>query len=151
MGRRLLVLVIALGLAAAVTVPKLDKMAQIKGWLPGGTVQTRVITGKWHQTPEEDPDGADTYWIALTAGDIRQPGSHRLTLPADQWASLREGDGIEVVYVPGDPQPYRRDGIFVSLGNFLFDVVLLALELGTAGLMGWQLWRLRSRVKEAQA
>jgi hypothetical protein len=36
------------------------------------------------------------------------------------------GDTIPVVFVHGEP--YLRDSIFDSLGNFAFDLVLLAAE-----------------------
>jgi hypothetical protein len=72
-----------------------------------------------------------------------------LSVTPERWETIREGDRIEVVYVPGDPWPYLRDDVFVSGGNFVFDFVLLGVELGVAGVMAWQLWRLRGRARAA--
>jgi hypothetical protein len=138
-------LIVALCLALGVTGPKLYKMTQIRGWLPGASVQQRPITEKWHQTPEEHPDAQDTYWVAFTEDDIRKVGNHRLNVEPEKWASLSEGDSVEVVYVSGSPKPYLRDGIFVSWGNFVFDLLLLGLEVGVVAIMAMQLWRLYPR------
>jgi len=131
----------ALGVAVIVTGPKLYQMARIKGWLGGANSQERVIVEKWNQTPDQHPRGRDTYWISLTEDDIRKRGPHRLNLEPEQWRDLQVGDKIEVVYLPGDPEPYLRDGIYTSWGNFAFDFVLLGLELGVASAMAWALWR----------
>jgi hypothetical protein len=74
----------ALAMAVFVTGPKLVKMAQIRGWLPGASVSEVRITQMWHQRPGEGG--------------------------TDRWS-------------------YLRDDIFASAGNFVFDFVLLGLEL----------------------
>lgn len=142
---RVLALIVALGVGIGVTGPKLYKMAQIKGWLPGATAADWTVTQKWHQTPNQHPSGRNTYWIATTEEDIRKIGPHRLNVPSEKWESLKEGDKLEIVSVPGDPAPYLRDGIFVSWGNFAFDLALLGVEFGVVGVMVWPLRRLRKR------
>ncbi|MBC8117737.1 MAG: hypothetical protein H7062_25385 [Candidatus Saccharimonas sp.] len=130
-----IVLIAALGVAIAFTVPKLFKMCQIKGWVPGASATNEVITQKWHQTPEQHPSGRDSYWIAWGITDIKTVGGHRLNVPSERWERLNVGDTIEVVRLPGDRWPYLRDGIFVSAENFIFDFLLLNVELGVAIFM----------------
>lgn len=43
----------------------------------------------------------------------------------------------------GDKTPYLQDGIFVSLGNFIFDTVLLLVELGVIFSSLWSLNKMR--------
>ena len=47
-----LALVVAVGLGAFVTGPKLYKMARIKGWLPGASVTRAVVTQKGVDQPQ---------------------------------------------------------------------------------------------------
>lgn len=141
MLKPILILLAALGLAVGVTGPKLIRMAKIRGWMSGATAETRTITQTWHQTPEQHPNGRNTYWISWTQEDIRKVGPHRLNLPADQWSALQVGQTLKVRTLPGDPDVYLEEGIYASNGNFVFDVLLLAAELGTATLLAVQLWR----------
>lgn len=128
--RKVMIFVIACILAFGITIPKLYKVAQIKQWLPGAITSKQLITQKWHQSSEAHPEGRDTYWIAWTEEDIHIAGNHRLNLTYDKWLSLQIADEIKVVYVKGDETPYLHDGIFVSLENIMFDLVLLLVELG---------------------
>jgi hypothetical protein len=111
------------------TVPKLYEMFQIKGWIPGGRPQQVTITAKLHQTPEQSPDGREVYWIAWNGGDINRRGAHRTNMVYEQWTTAKVGDPLEIVYIPLSGDTYLRDGIYVSFGNFAFDVLLLILEL----------------------
>ena len=52
-----------------------------------------------------------------------------MNLQRETWKNLQIGDPVESVYLPGSSQPYRRDGIFASDGNFAFDRGLLAVEI----------------------
>ena len=133
--KNVFILVIALGMAFGVTIPKLYKMCQIKGWLPGANATNEIITQKWNQTPAEHPSGRDTYWIAWTDDDIRKVGEHRVNVPPEHWNHLNLGDQIEVVRLSGDGWAYLRDDIFVSVGNFAFDGILLVAEIGVAFAM----------------
>ena len=127
-------------LACLVTIPKLIRMAQIRGWLPGAAVEERVILEKWHETAAEHPRGRTTYWLLTGEGDIRVPGNHRINLQRDNWEGRNVGDPIAMV--PLDGEVYLRDGIYASDGNFFFDLVLLAAELFVvirmAALLGTQ-------------
>lgn len=142
MQRTVIYLLFALGLALGVTIPKLYKMTQIRGWQPGAIVEQHVITQKWHQSKEEHPRGRDAYWIAWTEDDIRSIGSHRLNVPAETWEAMAPGQPIEIVRFKGDRWPYlRNDPIFASNENFVFDLILLAIEVGT---VVWAMRRLRA-------
>ena len=48
---------------------------------------------------------------------------------SEQWATVNVGDRIEIVHIPWSDDTYLKDGIYVSFGNFAFDIVLLILEL----------------------
>jgi hypothetical protein len=129
------VLFIALGLAAGVTIPKLWTMCQIKGWLPGAITAQETVTQKWYQSAEEHPRGWDTYWISWSDTDIRTVGLHRINVEPQYWESVAVGDPLEVVRLPNDARPHLRNDIFVSVGNFSFDLALLAVEIGVALIM----------------
>jgi hypothetical protein len=112
-----------------VTLPKLQAMAQIRGWLPGAEARTVVITDKWHQTAAEHHEGREVYWIAWGGEEIRKVGHHRLNLLPEDWAALDVGQQLELVLLPGDPTPHLRNSIFDSAGNFAIDLLLLGVEL----------------------
>ncbi|MEM8640717.1 MAG: hypothetical protein AAGG51_18150 [Cyanobacteria bacterium P01_G01_bin.54] len=143
MVKDVIALLVALGLAFGVTIPKLYKMGQIKGWLAGATETTEVITQKWHQTANEHPSERETYWIAWSETDIREIGNHRLNVTQEDWHRVEIGELIEVVSLPTDDHLYLRNGIFVSPENFVFDGVLLVGELTIATIMSIRLARLK--------
>lgn len=132
MLKQILIFLAAIGLAVGVTGPKLIRMAKIRGWLPGATTETRTITQTWHQTPDQHPNGRDTYWISWTQEDIHIVGPHRLNVSPEKWSSLQVGQTLEVRSLPNDREIYLEEGIYASTGNFVFDLLLLAAELGTA-------------------
>src|SRR5438105_2076024 len=112
-----------LGLVGVIfTLMKLDKMEQIRGLKPGAVIKREVIRQKY-----EHPESG-TCWVAFTDENIRRGGPHRMHLETEKWDRLKIGDEIEVVYVPGDPTPYTRDGIFANDSNFAFDRGLVAFE-----------------------
>lgn len=123
------ILVIALGLAAAITGPKLYRMAQIKGFVDGAQTEIVTVTNKWHQSVQ-GRRAREVYWVTWTNQDIKQVGSHRLNLTAERWNSVEIGDKIELIRLPGRDKAYDSAGIFVSEGNFIFDLLLLLLEIG---------------------
>ncbi|MGD1906873.1 MAG: hypothetical protein ACFB0C_12880 [Leptolyngbyaceae cyanobacterium] len=123
--RSVLVLLVAFGLTAGITVPKLYKAGQIKGWFPGATTTEETLTQKWHQTPH--PNDSNVYWVAWSEASIQTEGDHRLRVTPERWDELDVGTEIEVIWVGGDRTPYLRDGRFVSVGNLAFDGVLLLL------------------------
>jgi hypothetical protein len=119
------VLPLLLGVAGVLfTLNKLEKMEQIRGWKPGETVRKEVIRQK-HKDPN---DG--TCWVAFTDESIHRAGPHRINLQPEAWNRLQVGDPIDIVYLPGNPSPYTRDGIFANDGNFEFDRALLVVEIG---------------------
>jgi hypothetical protein len=123
-----------MAVAGFITFPKLYRMCQVKGWIPGGVVRIETITDVWHQTPDEHPKGNHAYWVSWGSRSIRVVGHHRMNLEKEHWARFRVGDQVQLVDIPGDPHPHTRDGIFVSSGNFGFDIVLLLVELAVAGV-----------------
>ncbi|HEY0152050.1 MAG TPA: hypothetical protein VGB92_08640 [Longimicrobium sp.] len=127
--RALAFLFLGLGMAALVTGPKLHKMAQIRGWLPGGTIDTVVVTDRWHQRPGEAGTDHDIYWITWDGADVRRVGPHRLNVAAERFPALTMGSRLEVIRVEGDRDAYLRDDIFASNGNFIFDIALLIGEM----------------------
>lgn len=132
------------------TGPKLLRMAQIKGWVPGGQTTTHRITQKWEEMRDGSRGPGSVYWISWTDRSIQEIGDHRLNLELEQWHSLQVGDPIEIVRVPGDQWPHTRDGIFVSPGNFVFDSVLLGVELWLMWL-GVSAFRKRAQARNAAA
>ena len=60
MKRKLVVVIIAILLLIGVTGPKLFRMCQIRGWIPGATIINKTIADKWIQHYE----GKDIYWIS---------------------------------------------------------------------------------------
>ena len=142
--KQLLTAVVALGLAALITIPKLYRMAQIKAWIPGATITREVVAQKWHQLPSEYPRERDVYWISWGPAPIREVGPHRTNLEADDWARVEVGQPVNVVRIPGDEHTYTQNDIFVSTGNFVFDIVLLLIELtvGVAAIVRWRRARL---------
>jgi hypothetical protein len=144
MWRWVLALVISIPLAAGVTGPKLYKMAQIKGWQPGATTTTRWITDKG---VERGSRGRQSYWVTWANYGGRPAESDRDWVSAETWASMKVGDPVEVVSVPGDKAGYLRDGVYVEPGNFAFDLVLLAVAacvaLASTGRLLW--WLARGR------
>ena len=62
----------------------------------------------------------------------------------DYWEQVRIGDPIESVRPDGDDDDdvyLRRGEIYASDGNFRFDFVLLAAELGAVGYCVYRLLR----------
>ena len=144
MWRWALALVISVALAGGVTGPKLYKMAQIKGWLPGATATTRPITQKG---VDHGTRGREHHWVswANSGGPISR--AHRASVSPEVWETMTVGDPVEVIRVPGDEDAYLRNGVFVEPGNFVFDIVLLSVGLcvavASAGRLLW--WLIRGR------
>ena len=116
------------------TTSKLYTMYQLRGQIPGAFAVTYKVRQKWDEYAwdRSSRSMAHTYWISWTDQDIRQPGSHRINLTYEKWSRLKTDDAIEITYVPRDPEPYLRNDIFDSDGNFFFDHMLLLAELSGA-------------------
>lgn len=140
---RIIGIILAIFLALGVTVPKLVKMSQIKGWTTGAEVKVEKVTQKWNQTPDIHPSNRNTFWISWSNKDIKLVGDHRTNVQKEKWDNINIGDEIELIYVPGDTSAYLRDGIFVEYGNFVFDIVLLLGEITTVIILLIQLIKRR--------
>ena len=116
-------------------------MCAIKGWIPGARVEHHTITQKMQETDRDD----EVYWIAWTSRDIHEIGNHRTNLDRDQWTALKIGDPIDIIFYHSDPSPYVRHDIFVSVGNFAFDLCLLAAESFGVAAMLWLVLNRRRR------
>ncbi len=127
--KRILIGVAALAVAALFTGPKVYRMAQIRGFVPGAQVSAETVVEKWHQTPEQHHDGRDVFWVTWSESDIRARGSHRLNLPEELWNTVTVGGPIEIVRLEGGSEPHHRQGIYASNGNLAFDLILLGVLL----------------------
>lgn len=129
------VAVLALWLMLAVTGPKLYKMAQIRGFTAGGTLLERTITDKASQdwSTAFDPDRISSrgtnFFIAWNEQPALEAGPNRINIQREQWENLNIGDSIDLVRIPNDDATYIRTGIFASNSNFIFDAILLSLQL----------------------
>lgn len=139
----LVLVVIATTLLASFTTRKLIRMCQIRGWLPGASVERHRVTDLWHEVRVTRRGITHGYWLSWGAGPVREPGPHRLSLPKQAWSSVRAGDPIEVIRVPFDRCPYTRDDLFVESGQFGVDGFLLSLELAGLFSAATLLWRRR--------
>lgn len=119
---------------------KLRKMFTIRGWLPGARVEMKVITGK-QKTPGRH---GSSYWISWDNKSPSTTGHHRVNLNHDQWETISLGDEIEVRYIGKDKSPYLPTGIYASIGNFGFDLILLIVELGGVVYCGLPLFKRKS-------
>lgn len=141
MNPRAVLLLSALALALLISGPQLYWRSQIKGIIPGATEHTRTVLEKWHQTPAEHPRNRNVYWLRIAQGDIREEGQHRIHLPPTPWRKIDTGSELKLVSTSRSSTLYMPEGIHTSAGNFIYDLALLALELGCAALMAWQLRR----------
>jgi hypothetical protein len=136
MFKRVVISVVLVGVAFFVTIPKLYRMAQIRGFIAGGVIQPLPILEKWHQTPAEHHKGRNVWWLRLHPGDIRQPGNHRANVEKSQWESFKVGQTIETVAIPGDKSIYLlRGDIYAETSHFVIDFLLLGAELGGAAYL----------------
>ena len=127
-----LALVASLGVGLGMTGSKLYKMAQIKGWLPGATVTPAVTTQKGVDRAQGRRQIEDSYWVSWAKGDVRGSWAERERVSPDVWETMKVGDPIELIRVPGDSQAYLRNGVFVDPDNFAFDLILFAGAMAVA-------------------
>jgi hypothetical protein len=110
---------------ALFTAGKLYKMASIRGWVPGAIYKEHVVTDKRVLEGTYGP----VHWLAWSDADITERSPMRENVEKEQWDNIAIGATITMAYYRDDPEPYKPDGIFVSAGNFVFDLLLLTLEL----------------------
>lgn len=129
----LLPLVIAL-ILSGFTGYQIHKISLIRDWLPGTIVQEEVILEKWHELPRSSRY-ADQYWVRIDDGNIQYAGNHRLDLPEKMWAELKLGESLEIVRIPGDEQPYLRNGNVAANGELIRYSIFFLLGLFVAFVM----------------
>ncbi len=142
MKNNILLAILALSLLY-ITAPKLVKMCQIRGWIPGAQLSLETISNKWNQESIRNNSNQHTFWISWGEESIQEKGNHRINLEQEAWEQLNTGDSIEIVRFPSNPdEVYLRQGIFANNSNFLFDLTLLILELGMLVKSGISIYRL---------
>jgi hypothetical protein len=143
---RLVLLLLALGFVFGITCPKLVTSAQVNGWIPGATRTQGIVTRKGHYTRQGRLGFEwENHWIEFTEPGVPAPQQTNVRL--DDWQQWQEGDVIEVVHIPGNPRRYVPNETFVDLGNFLFDIALLAIELTVVFVVLRQLLKARLPTK----
>ncbi len=123
---------------------KLHRMARIRGWIAGAEEVEKRITDRRRDVT---PRGQYAFWLAWDGGRVEVPGPHRINVVESVWEATQVGDTIRGVFEDGDP--YLRDGIYVSQGNFVFDGCLLAGEIALCVVAGVRLARRRSATRGA--
>lgn len=113
-------LLVCLGLGAYTT-HKLYKMASIRGYAGSLEIERQIVTDKRAEEVRGRRGSTRVCWLHW------EPG--RVQADCDSWEAVRIGDTIELVAY-GDKRYLRHGGLYTSDGNFVFDLVLLAAELG---------------------
>lgn len=129
-----LIIFVVCCLLAVFTGFKLYRMAQIRGWVPGAKITTYTVTQK---AVTKGWRGRDAYVISWKNENIQTPSHNRVFVPYEKWKNIRIGSQVDIARVGNSEEPYLLDDIYVSDGNFVFDIMLLCTELGVACLMGY--------------
>jgi hypothetical protein len=119
---------IAFAIAGIFTIPKLHKMYQITGDIPGAMHETHVVTAKWDEWV--DMRRSRNHYYMISWGDPAHQHDRRFSTNVEPWIwrSIAIGQPIEFLRIPGDDERYlAKDDIFVE--GFTFDYGLLAAEL----------------------
>jgi hypothetical protein len=132
---------LAVALAGLVTGPKIYKMFQIRGTVPGAIIEKQVVTDKSRDVGRR----GEEYWEVTTD----KGANERISF--EKWSSLQIGDQIEMVKIPGDNDVYAKDGIFADDSNFIVDYVLFALEIAAIVFFVFRFLRLRNTAVNATA
>ena len=135
-GLAITITLLSLGLLLF-TSQKIYAMAQIRGWLAGGTKERVRVTSKWFKPPS-------TYWVAWGNQNIRVMSDSRINIQQELWLKIEVGNLIEIVKLGDSPTPYLKDGIYTSNGNFIFDFGLLLLEIVGISIGGFQWFKRKS-------
>ena len=125
---------------ALFTTHKLYKMCCIRGFVGERRIEAHRVRDKTVEHGAKNRTFCFVSWAEDAREDDRR---HRLAVDCDYWETVKPDDRIEVVRLGEDSDIYLRgnDDIFASNGQFIFDLVLLGLEL--AGILYY--W---SRMKE---
>jgi hypothetical protein len=130
-----IVAILCILLAVFVTFPKIQKMFQIQGNLPGATSEMQTVVQK-----NQSRSRASDYWEITTDSGFNE----RITFEA--WSKLNIGDLIELRRIGPSNELYAKDGIFTEAGNFIFDYVLLFLEICGALFFSYKFLNMRKPV-----
>ena len=125
-------------LLALYTGPKLHRMAQVRGLLPGARVSTYPLLQKWTR-PAGRSLSEYAYCIEWDDPAHTGIGDNQDNIGYAYWSSLNVGDPIRIARVGHSDEPHVIGGIDSDNGNCAFDAVLLLLELGGAiyALISW--------------
>ncbi|MBL8915962.1 MAG: hypothetical protein JNM17_35010 [Archangium sp.] len=115
--------IVALGaVGLRFTSAKLERMKQVRGFIPADDARKVPVLEK------AVIDGAN--WVRWNdEAGIDRIGGHRFSLPSDAFQRYQPGDQIEVLFFEDERAPIPRESVFAEDGNFVFDRVLLAIEL----------------------
>ncbi len=134
-------LLVCLGLGAYTT-HKLYKMARIRGYVGSPEIEQQIVTDKRAEEARGRRGSTRVCWLHWE--------TDRVQADCDHWDAVRIGDTIELVAF--DDELYLKDGdIYTSDGNFVFDLVLLAGELGGLVVCVVLLLRVRARRRQQLA
>lgn len=140
---RRVVLFIVCTLLLFFTAPKLYRMKQITGAVPGAKKYPAVVKDKWRSN-----SGEFGYYDLSWEADIPERGGKiegQDRAEYEDWKPLQPGSQIQVVVLSNNEAYYTRS-IYAGEGNFIVDYCLLAGEIG--GMLfavGGFLWRRNRR------
>lgn len=136
-GKGILFVAVAI-VTLAYTGPTVVRLLQIRGWVPGGVKETVTLTQKWLEPGgKEASSPLQHYWVAWTAQDIREPGHHRLELPASVWDRLEVGAPVEITRVAGEPAPHSPLGLTATDEAIGLHAIFLTAELVFLVAFAW--------------
>lgn len=104
---------------------KIIKMLKIREIIEGSNYIKKEITGKWIDNVSD----SDSYWISWNNVNIKERSTDRINLPNEEWKKFEIGDTIEITYFKYDIFPYYKNGIYASNGNFIFDLIIICIEV----------------------
>ena len=123
-----LVISIGIGLLGTfITVPRLYKMFQIKGYISGATLTTNYVTKKW---VSDSHLRYETHYNISWAEDTVNIKENQVdNIDKETWKNMNVGYTINVVSFRSDKKAYTNNSLYVANGNFILDFVLLAGQL----------------------
>lgn len=122
------------GLLHLYTSSKLERMAMIRGEIPGATIVSRRIV----ELEESGAPGRPVCWIYFESTPDQEMRESRVNQDCAQWSELTVGQEIPVAHLPDDDSVYLPDGIYADAGNEAFDrglLVVWKVGLGLSGLL----------------
>jgi hypothetical protein len=137
-----MVLMVAL---AIFTTHKMYSMARMRGFIGKRIITVHHITDKKRETSFRNAHEREFCFVSWAESASENDPQHRVQVDCDRWRKLELGDRIEVARIDEDDSGHMIGAeVFESDGNFVFDMVLLGIEL--AGLLWY--W---TKHKESQS